>query len=131
MISMTIMPMSGISSDGFTVIIEDEGNERCLFNENYRYGWDASYSRENADAAHADAEKAKKYGWTSSHYREKPFVSDIPTSLVAERKDIEQIYVFAGQNKFKGEPVSEKTVNSFIEEYITPVDELRSLLYVA
>jgi len=120
MISMIVMPLSSINADGFSVVIKDE--DKNLFNKNYYYGWEASYSRRFAEMAHEDVVNAKKYGWTSP-YVEKPFVSDILTELSTKYK-VEQIYVSAGKNALTDTLVSNETVRKFIEEYIAPIDEL-------
>lgn len=90
--TMQIILESGISSDGFTIKIENE------FNHSYRYGYDASYDVKFANDS-------------------KPFVSDIIFELMKEY-DISpnNVKVINGRNTFKdGENTS--NIDEFIEKY--------------
>lgn len=116
---MTIEVISGVNSDGFTITITDPSGN-VLFDKDYRYGWDASYSKEQADAAHAEVEKGIKYGWSpSAHRTEKPYVTDIINDL-CEKYDISdaEITVVAGGNRFTGDTMDDDSVNEFIDKYV-------------
>ena len=110
MILMNIVIESHLSADGFDVIIEDEGNERCLYSESYYYGSNASYKRENAE-------------------ERKPFTSDILSDLV-KTHSVEEIVVIPGHYQFSGKAMGQTEVDAFTKEYITPVTELSNLIKV-
>lgn len=58
---MIITVESGLNADGFDITIKEGDKE--VFNKSYRYGYDASYSREHADSARYDHDRAIKYNW--------------------------------------------------------------------
>lgn len=94
--SMTIKVESGISADGFSVEIFEDG--KSISRQTYRYGYNASHSPSGAA-------------------KSKPYVRDIVSSY----RNLYQpwkIETLAGENTFAGRPVSEDRVQQFIRDYI-------------
>ena len=124
---MYIKPQAGINADGFEVRIQDEEDNR-VFDKSYSYGYNASYKKEQAERAHNEVEKAKKYGWEPSAYRgEKPYTTDILVEL-ANKYEIEKIIVTAGMYVFSNKPMRSEDVDKFVEEYIMKNSQLAELI---
>lgn len=121
---MRVIPQSYANVDGFDVRIQDEDKNK-IFEHQYGYGYDASYSRANAEAAHKDVENSIKYKWQNK-YSEKPFVTDILVELV-NKYNIEKIIVTAGKYAFSGKPMSSDDVDQFINDYIVSNAQLSEL----
>lgn len=108
---MTIMPLAGINSDGFTVVINNAAGEE-LFKKEYRYGYDASYKREFARRAEKDYNDSIKYGWKTSRTL-KPYVADIVDELCIKYGiDKNSIEFVPGKNIFNGGSVTGDFVDS-------------------
>jgi hypothetical protein len=120
-----IKTYSGSSADGFEVRIQDE-EENKIFEHQYCYGYDASYSKEFAKQAHDDVKKAKKYKWTST-YEEKPYTTDILVDLV-NKYNVEKILVSTGRYLFNRKSMTVGEVDEFISKYIEPNSQLSELL---
>lgn len=96
---MTINLYSGINSDGFNVDIADEAGN-TVFQKNYRYGYNASYSDDWADSS-------------------KPFVSDIIDKLCSEYNiNKEDIQFGKGKNVFRGTDIPADDIKLFKANYI-------------
>ena len=121
---MRVITQSHVNADGFDVRIQDE-DENKLFEHQYMYGYDASYSRANAEAARRDVENSIKYKWQNK-YSEKPFVTDILVELV-NKYDVEKIIVTAGKYVFSGQPMSSGDVDQFISDYLDGNAQLAEL----
>lgn len=121
---MCVIPQSHANVDGFDVRIQDE-DENKIFEHQYMYGYDASHSRANAEAAHKDVENSIKYKWQNK-YNEKPFVTDILVKLV-NKHNVEKIIVTAGKYVFSGKPMSNGDVDQFINDYIIQNAQLSEL----
>ena len=107
--TMIISPLSGINSDGFNIIINNEAGEE-IFKQEYRYGINASYDRKFAKYAENDVEKANKYNWKNTPSL-KPYVKDIVDDLCREYNiSSDSIEITAGDNIFTGGKVSDKFV---------------------
>ncbi len=117
--NLIIIITSGLNSDGFEVEITDD-NGKDVFKKSYRYGYNASYSREDAIMAEETHEKSIKYNWVPSiHCGLKPFVGDIIDELCNEYNiDKKDILYRAGANVFTGNKVSDQEVQNFISEYV-------------
>ena len=125
---MIITVESGLNADGFDITIKEGDKE--VFNKSYRYGYDASYSKEHADSARHDYEQAIKYNWEDAdlYYNLKPYTQDIIEDLMKKYHITKNnIIVTNGKNVFKGEPVSDDNVNKFINKYIEPIKESKSI----
>ena len=96
--TLYIEVMSGLNADGFIATIKDKVSGNDLFKHEYYYGYDASYNR----------------GWASS---KKPFVTDIINSLKKEY-NVEDVEVTAGKNIFRGDNVSNDSVEKFKNKYL-------------
>lgn len=108
---MTIMPLAGINSDGFTVVINNAAGEE-LFKKEYRYGYDASYERESARRAEKDYNDSIKYRWKTSRTL-KPYVADIVDELCTKYGiDKNSIEFVPGKNIFNGGSVTGDFVDS-------------------
>ena len=95
---MQIEVFSGGNSDGFSITITEDGT--VVFEEEYRYGRDASWNKKSA------TDKA-------------PYVADIINRLCSDYDvDRTNIKVVPGRNVFKQTPVDDKTVEEFKQEYI-------------
>lgn len=106
MITMCVISNSGVNADGFNVKIQDE-TETKIFEGQYRYGYNVSYSKEFAN-------------------NEKPFITDILVDLV-NKNNVEKIIVTAGKYIFSGKPISDKDVEKFVKDYIEPNAQLVEL----
>lgn len=100
MMTMKVHFIVGMSGDRVKINISD------IFQEEYAYGYNASYNRLNARMAEIDHENAIKYGWKSS-YPLKPFIGDILKEL-QETYNPEEIeytgfYVFANREMTEDE----------------------------
>lgn len=125
---MIITVESGLNADGFDITIKEGDKE--VFNKSYRYGYDASYSREHADSARYDHDRAIKYNWEYAdlYYNLKPYTQDIIEDLMKKYNITKNnIIVTNGKNIFKGEPISDNDVNKFINKYIEPIKESKSI----
>ena len=121
--TITILPISGINSDGFKVIVNNEAGEE-IFKQEYRYGINASYDRKFAKYAEDDIENAKKYNWKNTP-SPKPYVADIINGL-CNQYDINKndIQFTPGDNTFTGDKVSDSFTNK-IKKLI--LDESKSI----
>ena len=127
-IQMIITVESGLNADGFDITIKEGDKE--VFNKSYRYGYDASYSKEHADSARHNHKQAIKYNWEYAdiYYNLKPYTQDIIEDLMKKYHITKNnIIVTNGKNVFKGEPVSDNDVNEFINKYIEPIKESKSI----
>lgn len=107
---MTVRFIVGMSGDRVQVKIQE--GDQYIFQEDYSYGYNASYNRFFADLAAEDHENAIKYGWRGI-YPLKPFIGDILKDLIEDNfignDDIEYsgYYVLAGR-EMTAEEVQEK-----------------------
>ena len=116
---MTIMPLAGLNSDGFTVVINNAAGEE-LFKKEYRYGANASYDRKFAQWAEQDYNDSIKYGWKTPRAL-KPYVADIIDELCSKYGiDKNSIEFVPGKNIFNGGNVT----GDF-------VDKMKKLVYEA
>jgi hypothetical protein len=118
MLKMMIKFIVGINGDRVEVkILEDN---QITFQQEYEYGYNASYNKMFAKIAANDYENAIKYKWTGC-YLLKPFIGDIFATLIntyhIEYQNIEcsGYYIFAGRNATKEE--LEETINRIKKEY--------------
>lgn len=120
---VVIQPHSGISAEGFNVYIYE--GDKLINKKEYRYGYNASYSKEWAEIAHKDVENSIKYNWQEK-CSEKPYVTDILEKVAKENglslNELEFIdgeYVFNGKvypaDKFKSEYLKESLKESLKE----------------
>lgn len=117
---IVITVQSGLNSDGFDVDIFK--NDKKVFHNDYRYGYNASYDPKYAKYAEDDYNKAKKYGWDSSYYTLKPYVTDIVKDLMRKYNlDIDDIVLISGKNTFTGDPVNDKDVQRFNKKYLSDI----------
>lgn len=117
---MVITVQSGLNSDGFDVDIFK--NDKKVFHNDYRYGYNASYDPKYAKYAEDDYNNAKKYGWDSSYYTLKPYVTDIVKDLMQKYNlDLDDIVLIPGKNVFKGDYVNDKDVQRFNREYLSDI----------
>ena len=126
---MTICPMSGINSSGFDIVIMD--GDKKLFSKNYRWGWDASYSRENAAYSKRQHELSIQNNWEHK-YNYVPYITDIVDDLCKEygisRSDIQ---FGPGENVFANRKLTDKEVDDFKSKYFNEskkVDDARGML---
>ena len=122
---LRIVLKSGVSADGFDITVTGPENEE-LFHNSYSYGYNASYSKENAEHAHEQAYKSKKYNWERT-YDEKPYTSDILVDLI-NKYQIENIEVVHGIYLFSGKEMSDEDITNFVDKYITPYVQLSELM---
>lgn len=116
---LIIQVKQGLNADGFTATVMQDGEK--VFSEEYNYGYNASYSRTNAEMAARDVQLAKEYGW-KGYYKEKPYTSDIIKALCAEYNiPKSNIKVTSGRNVFRGDEVNSEDTQDFIDEYVTPI----------
>lgn len=100
MAKMSVRFIVGLNGDRVQVKISE--GDKCIFEEDYSYGYNASYNRMFAEIAAKDHEDAIKYGWRSI-YPLKPFIGDILKDLIETHyignDDIEYsgYYVLAGR----------------------------------
>lgn len=115
---LIITVKSGFSAGGFRLEVPGK------FKKDYAYGYDASWSKEQAERAAKDVETAKKNNWKSIP-SEKPYVSDIIASIMKEFNiDPENVNVAAGENTFKGTSISRDKVQEFIDDYLGEAFEI-------
>lgn len=115
---LIITVKSGVNASGFKLEVPGK------FRKDYAYGYDASYSREQAEKTAKDVEIAKQNNW-SNVPSEKPYVSDIIASVMKEFNiDPENVNVAAGENTFKGTSVSRDKVQEFIDDYLGEAFEI-------
>lgn len=125
--TMTVLPLSGLNADGFTVVIKDASGEE-IFNKEYRYGTNASYNRKFARWAEQDVENAKKYNWKTP-YALKPYVADIIEDLCSKYGIDKNTIEFApGKNVFAGGNVSDAFVDR-MKKKIFEIQELDEASY--
>lgn len=120
---MIVIPLSGISSDGF--IVKVIINDKEVFSEDYHYGYTASYDRAQAEYSKRDHENALKYNWNfpEIYHSVKPYTSDILSELCQKYKlTVNDIEVIAGNNIFTGEKVSKETIENFKTKYLPEVN---------
>lgn len=118
---MEIVLFWGIQHEGFHVVIRDEKDHEVFYKE-YSYGWNVSHSRRNAEAAHNDVVRSKKYGWEPSSYIcEKPFVTDLIQDLINDY-NVEKWEVLSGSNLFTGLPCSDADVEYFIDRFMKELE---------
>lgn len=119
-ITMTVIIQSNANSDGFRIIIEDTERNIVLFNKECCYGYNASYTREQALHAEIQAMDARKYGWDSYYYKEKPYTTDIICNIAkAFEIDIDDIIIKPGRNAFTDTTLPSKEVELFKNTYLT------------
>lgn len=100
MAKMSVRFVVGMNGDRVQVKIQE--GDQYIFQEDYSYGYNASYNRMFANLATEDHENAIKYGWRGI-YPLKPFIGDILKDLIEthyiDSDDIEYsgYYVFAGR----------------------------------
>ena len=125
---IVIKPFSGLNADGFKVITYEDNK---LVNEtDYRYGYNASYSREDAEYAHQNVLNKEKYGWKdSSYYQEKPYIVDILKKVAEENNlsvnDLEFIdgeYLFNGK-VYSADKFKQELLNKSLKEELSPEKE--------
>lgn len=97
-IVMTISLLSAINSDGFRISIDDESNADTLFEKEYRYGYDVSYSKSFANS-------------------KKPYVTDLIDRLV-DFYNVDDIQVIAGKNRFNDKSISNSDIQNFKNKYL-------------
>lgn len=110
---MTITIGSGVNADGCSIKVLDK-NGNTVHDEEYRYGYNASYSRK----------------W-ASFYPDKPFIGDIVNDLCKKYSiNREDIDYRKGKNLFKNTDATDDQVSGFIKmldeskEIETDADEL-------
>ena len=100
MAKMSVRFIVGLNGDRVQVKISED--DKCIFQEDYSYGYNASYNRMFAEIAAKDHEDAIKYGWRSI-YSLKPFKKKKKKELIETyyigNDDIEYsgYYVLAGR----------------------------------
>jgi len=75
MYTAEIKYICGMNGDRVAIIISDK-NGIPIAQEEYSYGYNASYSRQNAEYAKQDYENSIKYNWKSP-YCLKPYIGDL------------------------------------------------------
>ena len=119
-ITMMVMIQSGVNANGFRIIIEDDKKNVLLFDKEFYYGYNASYTREQALHAEIQAMDAEKYGWKSSYYKEKPYTTDIICNIANSFKiDIDDIIIIPGRNAFTGTTLPQEEAERFKNTYLT------------
>lgn len=109
---MTIRIGSGLNADGCIIKVTDEAGN-ILHQEEYSYGYNASYNRKHADWAEKDYQNAINNDWKG--YSRKPFIGDIIDELCAQYDiDKDSIEYVKGKNVFKDTDVSDDQVSNFI-----------------
>lgn len=117
MAKMLVRFIVGLNGDRVQVKISE--GDQCIFEEDYSYGYNASYNRMFAEIAAKDHEDAIKYGWRGI-YPLKPFIGDILKDLIEthyiSNDDIEYsgYYVLAGREATPEEV--QKTVDKIADE---------------
>ena len=96
--TMTIQIQSGISADGFRVIITDDLTGEIVHKGDYAYGYVVSYDKR----------------WASPTA---PYVTDLVEDLI-DTYDVSSIQVTAGKNYFKNQEVLDKKVTAFKDQYL-------------
>ena len=87
---------SGLNADGVDISIFQDG--KVIHKKDYRYGYNASYSKSNESS--------------------KPYVGNIIQDYISKYNITEDNFnVIAGKNVFKGEKVSDKDVENFKTKY--------------
>lgn len=119
-ITMTVIIQSGVNADGFSVKVEDNVRNVVLFYKRYDYGYNASYTREQALHAEIQAMDAEKYGWDSYYYKEKPYTTDIICNIAKSFNiAIDDIIIKPGRNTFTGTTLPYEEVERFKNAYLT------------
>lgn len=113
---MQITLISGANSDGCVVRIIE--NDTIIDEEEFRYGWNASYSRSWAWIAQRDHEVAIKNG--SPYVRPlQPYIGDILKNKMQEFEvSSDNIELVAGLNVFGGNNVRETALTRFWNTHI-------------
>ena len=96
---MEITIASGISADGFNVEVLTS-KDAVEFKNQYRYGYDASYSKGRMD-------------------KDKPYTGDVIQTLMDKYKiKRDDIHVIPGVYVFSGRQMGEEEAVKFIQEYM-------------
>lgn len=107
MIIMEVCFITGINGDRVKITIPN------TFQEEYIYGYNASYNRLNAQMAQVDHENAIKYGWQRT-YLLKPFIGDILKEL-KETYKVNKIK-YEGFCIFTNKKLDEKEIQCILKE---------------
>ena len=119
-ITMIVIIQSSVNADGFRIIVENNKKNVLLFDKEYYYGYNASYSREQALNSEVEAMHAREYGWKSSYYKEKPYTTDIICNIAKSFDvDIDDIAVIPGRNAFTNITLPSTEVERFKNTYLT------------
>lgn len=119
-ITMTVIIQSSVNADGFRVMVEDNVRNVVLFNKECYYGYNASYTREQALNSEIQAMDAEKYGWDNYYYKVKPYTTDIICNIAKSFNiNINDIIIKPGKNAFAGSSISSKEVERFKNTYLT------------
>ena len=119
-ITMIVIIQSSVNADGFRIIVENNKKNVLLFDKEYYYGYNASYSREQALNSEVEAMYAREYGWKSSYYKEKPYTTDIICNIAKSFDvDIDDIAVIPGRNAFTNITLPSTEVERFKNTYLT------------
>ena len=106
MMTMKVHFIVGMSGDRVKIDIPN------IFQEEFAYGYNASYNRLNARMAEIDHENAIKYGWKNP-YPLKPFIGDILKEL-QETYKVDKVE-YDGFCVFANEQLTEEEVQSIIK----------------
>lgn len=104
----------GINGDRVAIIISDK-NGLPIANEEYSYGYNASYNRDSEAYAKKNYEDAIKYGWKSCYYCLKPYIGDLLVEFLSKYGLTKEDAKYSAYYVFSQRYANESELNLIVE----------------
>ena len=113
MYAAEIKYICGINGDRVTITIKDK-NGTSIAQEEYSYGYNASYNRKNAEYARQDYEDSIKYKWKTSRCLQ-PYIGDLLVDFLKKYDLKKEDAKYSAYYVFSGRYADESELNQIVE----------------